>query len=394
MNKNLHLLTSVALFFLCAGIFTSVSILSIYQVLIVIPIIWVWKLKLSEKNLSLPKSSYWLLLFFGVALFSLIMNFDLVPKPSKNFGRLKYFLYGVGMIPVLQLWVSEASEKTKKILFQTFCLSIVVAFAYAVNYMITTGLPRATGLTDTMRYGYGSGMIHLTLLSAILHREKFSSWFNPKIAIVTFVLGFLGMYLTYTRGALLGFLCGLPFVLYFYKRSLGIWLGGLAVLGVLTLGGFYLFGSGNYNSRFLTNKSNSSDVIRRSQWKAAMIATQEKPILGWGLSNFHSQLARIKNQYDLDAKDYNDAHSHNLFLEISSGTGLIGLFVFLLWLFTWAYEAFKMGGLVRALIVPFGVAFVVSSQFEVTFDANNASMIFFLYALSFFNLNQKIQPAA
>lgn len=34
------------------------------------------------------------------------------------------------------------------------------------------------------------------------------------------------------------------------------------------------------------------------------------------------------------------------------------------------------------MIVPFGVAFVISGEFEVTLDANNASMIFFLYAIS------------
>jgi O-antigen ligase len=171
-------------------------------------------------------------------------------------------------------------------------------------------------------------------------------------------------------------------VLYYYKPKLGITLGGIAVLGVLGLVGVYLFGSGQSNSRFLVNKNNSSDVIRRSQWKAAIIATKEKPVLGWGLSNFHSQLKRIKTDYDLDAKDYNDAHSHNLFLEIASGTGLVGLVLFLGWVLSWAWESFKAGGLTRALVIPFGVAFVVSSQFEVTFDANNASMIFFLYGLS------------
>lgn len=165
-----------------------------------------------------------------------------------------------------------------------------------------------------MRYGYGSAMMLLTLLSAILHHEKIKSWFNWKVAVPVLVIGFIGMYLTYTRGALLGFLCGLPFVLYYYKPKLGITLGGIAVLGVMGLVGVYLFGSGQSNSRFLVNKNNSSDVIRRSQWKAAIIATKEKPVLGWGLSNFHSQLKRIKTDYDLDAKDYNDAHSHNLFL--------------------------------------------------------------------------------
>ena len=375
-------LTSVALFFLAAGIFTSVSILSVYQVLFVIPMAYYIYIAFKTKQTKLPVSAWFLIAFTLVALLSLVINFDLIPKPSKNFGRLKYFMYGVGGIFVFRYWLKEASDKAKSVLAYTFFLSIVIAAAYSMYNISFATDGRAKGLTDTMRYGYGSAMALLVLLSANLHHDKIKTWFNWKVAVPVFVIGFIGMYLTYTRGALLGFLCGIPFVLYFYRPKLGLTLGGLAVLAVMGLAGVYLYGSGNYESRFLVSKNNGSDHIRRSQWKAAIIATQEKPILGWGLSNFHSQLKRIKTDYDLEAKEYNDAHSHNLFLEIASGTGVVGLLAFLGWLISWALEAFRAKGLYRALIVPLGVAFVVSSQFEVTFDANNASMIFFIYALS------------
>jgi O-antigen ligase len=191
------------------------------------------------------------------------------------------------------------------------------------------------------------------------------------------------MFLTYTRGAFLAFLCGLPFVLYFYRKKMVLIGLGITLLIVGTMGGFYLFGSQtNSKFRMLSTKGFSSDAIRQSQWQSAIIAIKEKPVIGWGLSNFHSQVKRIKIENDLAAKDYDDAHAHNLFLEIGAGTGLIGLFLFLGWLITWAYECFRAGDMVRAMIVPFGVAFVVGSQFEVTLDANNASMIFGLYALS------------
>lgn len=375
-------ITTAALFFLAAGIFTSVTILGAYQILFAIPLVYYTYLAFKNKNYQLPKSAWWLLAFVAVAIISLVVNFELIPKPSKNFGRIKYFLYGICGIYVFRVWIKEASDKTKKFLVNIFLLSIVVAGLFACWEFFFSGKDRVKGLTDTMRYGYGSGMILLTLLSAILHQEKTHKWFNARFGILAFIIGFIGMYLTYTRGGLLGFLCGIPFVLYYFRVRLGLTLGGLAVIGILGLSGVYLFGSGEYESRFLVNKNNSSDLIRRSQWKAAILATQEKPLIGWGYSNFHSQLKRIKNEYDLDAKDYDDAHSHNLFLEIAAGTGLLGLFFFLGWVITWAKECFKTGGVVRALVIPFGIAFVVSSQFEVTFDVNNASMISFLYALS------------
>ena len=379
MNK----ITSAALFFLAAGILTSVSILSVYQILFAVPLIYYTFLSVKNKEIQLPKSAYWLLAFTVIALISLVLNFELIPKPSKNFGRLKYFFFGIGGIFVMRAWLQDASDKTKKILTQVFLSSIIIA-ALATLISFFRGDARAKGLTDTMRYGYGSGMLLLTVLSAILHKEKIKNWFPSKLAIVSFIIGFAGLYITYTRGALLAFLCGLPFVLYYYKKRYGIYAVSLVGLIVLTLGGFYIFGNvqKGQGSRFLMSKSNNSDVVRRSQWKAAAIAIQERPVLGWGLSNFHSQLKRIKIDYDLEAKDYNDAHAHNLFLEIGAGTGLVGLFLFLGWLISWAYECFKKNDLTTYLVVPFGVALVIASQFEVTFDANNASMIFFLYSIS------------
>jgi O-antigen ligase len=378
MNK----ITTGALVFLAAGLFTSVSILSGFQVLFAIPLVYLTYLAVKNKA-KLPKSSWWLIAFTLIALLSLVVNFELVPKPSKNFGRVKYFFYGVGGIFVLREWLKFTASETKKNLLRVFCLSLVVAGLYAIWQYFYSGVDRASGLTETMRYGYGSAMALLMLLGCILHREETKGWFDFRFAIFAFIVGFYGMYLTFTRGALLGFVCGLPFVLFFYKRKLGLLIGGLALIAVSALGVHYLFGTTKYESRFLVNKTNSSDFVRKSQWEAAVIAIQEKPVLGWGLSNFHSQLKRIKNQYDLDAKFYDDAHSHNLFLEIGSGTGLLGLFFFLGWLITWAIEVFQKKGLVRAIIFPFGVVFCVASQFEVTFDANNASMIFFIYSLTF-----------
>jgi O-antigen ligase len=380
MMKNI---TTAALFFLAAGILTSVTILGAYQILFAIPLLYFSYETLKNKDFILPKSAYWLLAFTAIALISSLINIELMPKPMKNIGRLKYFLYGAGGIWVLKAWLKEVTDKTKRVLANTFMLTIVItSFVAFYNYSIAED-HRARGFTETMRYGYGSAMFLLVLLSALLQKKKISSWFNPNFGMVAFALGFAGMYLTYTRGSLLGFLAGLPFALYFYHKKIGLWFGASAIVMISIFAFLQLKGApeSEDSSRFL-QQNVQSNTIRKSQWKAGLIAMKERPVLGWGLSNFHSQLKRIKHQYDLDAKDYDDAHSHNLFLEVGSGTGLVGLFFFLGWIVSWALEAFKAGGIIRALVVPFGVAFVVASQFEVTFDANNASMIFFLYSIS------------
>jgi len=375
--------TNAALFFLAAGILTSVTVLSVYQILFAFPLIYFTYQAFKNNEYQLPKSGYWLFAFFLVALLSLVINFDIIPKPSKNFGRLKYFLFGIAGIYVFRVWLNEATLKTKTILANTFLVSIIAAALFACYQFWFKGDLRPKGFTDTMRYGYGSGMLLLTLLSALIHQRRLP-WLNWGFALAAFIMGFIGMYLTFTRGAFLGFLSGLPFVLYYYRPKIAYGVAVLAIVIGSVLGYFYFFGNQDQGegSRYLMSKENSGDVIRRSQWKAAMIATQERPLLGYGFSNFHSQLKRIKNDYDLDAKEYDDAHSHNLFLEIASGTGLIGLFIFLGWVISWAWESFRSDKIKASMVIPFGVAWVVSSQFEVTFDANNASMIFFFYAIS------------
>jgi O-antigen ligase len=374
--------TTLAISFLVMGILTSVSVLSVYQILFTIPLAYFSYLAIKNKKWSLPLSAWLLLIFAMIALVSLLINFEILPSPSKNFGRLKYLLYGSLGIFAIREWNLKASDKAKKRLINLFLGTIVISGVFAIGEYFSGNDDRARGLTDTMRYGYGSSMFLLTLLSVIFHQEKLKKWISWQWLLPVFFIGFMGMYFTHTRGAMLGFLSGLPFVLYFFRPKFGLILGSIVVLAIISLGLVYLFGSGNYKSRYLTNKENASDVIRRSQWQAAILAIKEKPILGYGYSNFHSQLKRIKDQYNLDAKDYNDAHSHNLFLEIGAGTGLIGLIFFCSWLIFWAVECFQKKGMVRALVIPFGVALIVSSQFEVTLDANNASMIFFLYALS------------
>jgi hypothetical protein len=197
MTNKMNMVTSAALFFLAAGIFTSVSILSAYQILFTLSVIYFTYIAFKDKNLQLPKSAYWLMAFTLVALLSLVINFDLIPKPSKNFGRLKYFIYGVGGIFVLRYWLKGTSDKVKKIVSHTFLYAIAIAGAYASIKFLISNEDRARGFTDTLRYGYGSSMVLLILLGTILHRAKMGNWFNVRLATVAFILGFIGLYFTF-----------------------------------------------------------------------------------------------------------------------------------------------------------------------------------------------------
>ncbi len=141
-------ITHAALFFLAAGILTSVSILAAYQVLFTIPLFYYTGIAFKNKDFQVPKSAWWLFAFTIIALLSLLINFHLLPKPSKNFGRLKYYLYGFGGIYVMRVWLRDASDKVKRILVNTFLVSIIAAGLYAISQKLM-GDPRPKGFTDS-----------------------------------------------------------------------------------------------------------------------------------------------------------------------------------------------------------------------------------------------------
>jgi O-antigen ligase len=372
----------VSLIFLAAGIFTSVTILSGFQVLFAIPLFFAIFEAIKSKNFDLPISAKWLIAFMMTALVSTFINIDQIPNPAKNFGKIKYFLYGVGSIWVLRFYFNNLKIKQLKILTSIFLISICVAGIFCIYEVKILDLARAYSLTDTMRYGYGTAMVISILISYLINKKNWPDILPNWFVVLSIIIASIGMYYTYTRGAMLALFCSVPFIAFYFNKKIGIIFALLIALCVGIVGSYYLFGKEEQTSRFLISKNNGSDQKRYSQWQAAFIAIKERPILGWGYGNFHSQVKRIKFENNLPRQDYNDAHSHNLFLEMAAGTGLIGLFFFLGWLFMWAFEMLKSPIPIRNIFIPFGVVFFICSQFEVTFDANNASMIFFLYPLS------------
>lgn len=377
-------ITTASLFFLAAGIFTSVSILSAFQILFTIPLIYLTYIAWKEKSFKdLPTSAWFLVAFFFWGCFTVLLNLDVVPTPSKNLGRLQFFLYGSLGIFVLHYWLLRASDKTKAFLMNTFFLSIAVSSSVAIYKVATLG-GRSGGFLHYMRYGYGLALVLIILGSSLLHKNKVPQWFNQKYALIAIVFSIIGLALSQTRGAALGLFCAVPFILFFYKTKWGRISAILAMLAVGALGAFYFFGSKTDDSsnRYLMSKNNASDNIRRNLWMSAVHASIEKPIAGWGYSNGHTQVKRISERENYEMMHMSDAHAHNLFLDVLAGTGIVGLLIFLSWLFFWAKEVFLAGGLTRAIIFPLGVALVISSQFEVTINANLASFIFIIYAFS------------
>ena len=341
---------------LALGIFVSVSLIPLYQILIFIAFLLFLKQKeLSFKNL--PNSTKALLGFIIIQLLSALVNISDLQETSRSLGTLKYPLLAV---IGLMLFRNEKIQNNNFLLIHAkrslnlFLFTIALAFSYSV-IKVYSGLDyfkefyyavaadkestRFSGFTETMRYGYGTGLTVLILLACFIHRKKLE--ISNNWLLLALLTGFAGMYLSYTRGSLLAVLICLPVIVYFYNRKVAIWATVTSLLIVGFMVTISLMG-GSDSSRLLQKSDSKSNQVRIAQYWAAIYEVKEKPLLGYGPNQFKYHSKEMKIKYNLGF-EYFDSHTHNIFLQVAADSGLLGLSAFLAWMFFWFRETYKNG---------------------------------------------------
>lgn len=180
------------------------------------------------------------------------------------------------------------------------------------------------------------------------HFAPFSLWFL--VALAGAVAGSLGVALSWSRGAWLGFLAGAAVLALFSTRRIGrgIALAGLAIVllgGALLLGVSARFGPalavvdrlGGFRDEFALgdvrgvdiNDANYSVLERLAHWQAAVDMARDDLWTGVGFGNYGAAYA------DYDLINFPDAlgHAHNYYLNLLAEVGLPGLLAYgLFWL--------------------------------------------------------------
>lgn len=411
LEQRLYYSIYVGIIFLSLGIFVSVSVPSLYHIFMVVPCVYfTWKYL--KSGYKLPKSSYALIGLVLTGYLSNIVNYDGLNDVMRSFGKQKYYIFAVlSIFPLKAFFKNYVGTRQLKIIINIFFFTIIAAaifgtFKYRYDFNLLkmaheyTKHSRVGGFTGIMRYGYGMGFVLTFMISMLLYRKKLTAIISPKWFYLTLIFGTAGFVLSFTRGAILGVFCSLPFILWFYRKKWGVislTLVGILISAVVAI----MFLGGHGSSRFLVKITQSSNLKRLSQYETSLRAFAEKPVLGHGVNQFSSECVRIKDKYNIWWKDYCNrigfkceypkvpgephycGHSHNIFLEMMANMGIIGLLFFVAWLGLWSFELLQRGDLLAKMYLPFIVNFVVASQFEMTFDANNSFLIFFLYPLSF-----------
>lgn len=84
---------------------------------------------------------------------------------------------------------------------------------------------------------------------------------------------------------------------------------------------------------FKSNNDAVSVDVRFEFYKKAFILIQQKPLLGWGSGGHEPEFLRMSAQGNTPNEQFKFANPHNEYLTWAVQTGLLGLSVFLYWLF-------------------------------------------------------------
>ena len=178
--------------------------------------------------------------------------------------------------------------------------------------------------------------LNLTVFWALGFFVKKKKWWWGMIFLVISV----GVALTFSRGAYVGFLAGFGMYAWiiFRHRTVDVrWLfGGVALVFVITVG---LLGTQNFVRDRLYDTFLSRDAsgdARLLLWQQATQIVGEHPFFGVGFGGFPEKVEPSATYRD-------PIYAHNMYLDIATEVGILGLAVWL-WGFGWIFWRFwKLG---------------------------------------------------
>lgn len=388
LEKSLRWTIYGSLIVLALGLVTSTSILALSHILIALPALYFLP-RVNYKNF--PKSAWILLVMMVIIILSVIFNQDIADKKGlAPILKSKYFLIGfISLAPFFWWKKGRFTERQLSILIYLFCISTSVATIAGIvgmntgyNYisMRAVNLDRNAGLSGmVLNYAHNLSYFLIIVFGLLLNFKKVRHLVNPFFLVGVFTLNLVGLYLSYTRGAILAFVVG--FVFYFFKNHKKLFVGVGVALFALILAA-YVSSNGILRP--------GSDRERISQWKAAIMAFKERPVLGYGYLNFENHSVELKKRYDIGELQFG-GHAHNNFLEMLAATGILGFVCYVAWLLCWFVELYRRSDLVSQVGLSLIVAITIGGMTQSTI-ALGVNLFFIMAAYSLtVSLDNKVE---
>ncbi|MGQ9846577.1 MAG: O-antigen ligase family protein [Bacteroidales bacterium] len=288
---------------------------------------------ITTTKISLDRIAYlkiFLLLFLLIAV-SGIMSFFL-PFKFSIFATIKQVeTWGIYVVLYcLSYLIHNNKTHFKTTLITILFLGTVFSLATIQDYIFSTGMnvaqfdiARATAIFQKPNAfsAYLELMVFIPLGFYLFHRNKLVKYING----ILFLLIFTTIFLTFTRGALLGLGVSVITILIIYRKEIQKFLP-IIMLGILC---FMIIPAGRYFFiRFASGLFDRSLLMRFVLWQNAAANIIHYPIFGIGPAHFDvvfaaQSLQNFKNLGRL-------GHTHNAYLELALGSGILVLVLFII----------------------------------------------------------------
>ena len=199
---------------------------------------------------------------------------------------------------------------------------------------------------------------------------------HRKLSRVCFVFSLLGILCTESRGAYIAIALSIATLLISSKKIFKKLLPFMFVLAI----GIPLTIALRYKNNSSGNEFLASNNNRLAIWRVCADLFTEHPIIGMGAGteNIHQEI--------IQRIGINRSHAHNLFLEMATEGGIIGVVLVIAIIVVFAKNLFKLFHLKNNAYRPYAVlytssiiGFITMSLYEHTLQSPKEMMIFFLF---------------
>ncbi len=381
--------------FLFVAVFSSQTLVDICDTMIVVTAIY---LIIKNKDYAflnhIKKTWVFWMAWLVVIFFGLYLNTEKFPWVC--FLEFRWFFTFFAMIYIL------SEIKDKSILIQYVALTMLILNFTAIALYFYRGDNRAGGIYNgIMAFSQNIGLVasfFITYVSCVfkfkIKMQTYLKYIFLSVALTSIIL----VLLTLTRGVWIAAAVGISMTAFLIPKKVFIY----TVLCTVFIFTVYSFLNANFKQRVYSEDASSkiSNSQRINIWTANLKMLKDFPILGVGYSQNNLRLTEYYDKLNIPQTELK-SHAHNQYLHMASGTGLIGLFFFLIFIGFIFYQAiqvyFKADNqhtkIIYLSLTSAFICFIVAGLTESNFSIskNRFLILFFCAFIATYRVTQKLK---
>jgi O-antigen ligase len=332
LNKRLSFLLILLAFSLPISITFSEALYAIAFIVWLIKVVSQGKKSLRYTGLEIPGGIVLGIVYILAILFS--------PSPLESAEILKKFIL-LGLLPLIANSLNSEIEKNR--LINVWLLGATMASIWTIIEYFR-GTSRPGGFFGCITFGHFALMflgVSLSLIGLKNYKRTFI------LSVLIFIVGIFALFLTFTRGAWIGFIVGL--VLFFIIKRKWLFLATSTVALILIVSVLFIYFPNSEPGKAVRSllqpfdkqapRVVGSNLRHWYKWKASWMMFTEHPLFGVGpyqfekeLPNYLSEEVKAEILEIFEHRSY--GHAHSIYFDYLATMGIIGFSALLFFFYT------------------------------------------------------------